>query len=60
MDQPFIYKYRPTQLNEFEIDTKTIDLLSIFISINNLNILLVGDSGCGKTALINLILPNRG
>ena len=56
MDQPFIYKYRPTQLNEFEIDTKTIDLLSIFISINNLNILLVGDSGCGKTALINCII----
>ena len=56
MDQPFIYKYRPQRLDEFEIDTKTTDLLNIFITINNLNLLLVGDSGCGKTSLINCII----
>lgn len=56
MDQPFIYKYRPQHLNEFEIDTKIIELLDIFININNLNLLLIGDSGCGKTALINCII----
>ena len=56
MEQPFIYKYRPQLLNEFEIDTKIIELLDIFISINNLNLLLVGDSGCGKTSLINCII----
>ena len=56
MDQPFIYKYRPQQLDEFEIDAKTIDLLKVFININNLNLLLVGDSGCGKTSLINCII----
>ena len=56
MEQPFIYKYKPENLKDFEIDTKVIDLLNAFINIDNLNILLVGDSGCGKTSLINCII----
>ena len=56
MEQPFIYKYKPVNLKEFEIDTKLIDLLNTFINMDNLNILLVGDSGSGKTSLINCII----
>ena len=56
MKQPFIFKYRPEFLNDFEIDIKLINLLHTFISIDSLNILLVGDSGSGKTSLINCII----
>lgn len=58
MEQPFIYKYRPRNLNDFEMDKKIIELLELFISINNLNLLLVGDSGSGKTSLINCIIKD--
>jgi len=56
MDQPFIYKYRPQTLKDFEIDPKIIELLETLIQIDTLNLLLVGDSGCGKTSLINCII----
>jgi len=56
MDQPFIYKYNPQILKDFEIDSKIIDLLKTLIQIDTLNILLVGDAGCGKTSLINCII----
>jgi replication factor C small subunit len=56
MDQPFIYKYRPQTLKDFEIDPKIIELLNTLIQIDTLNVLLVGDSGCGKTSLINCII----
>ena len=38
MEQPFIYKYKPENLKDFEIDTKVIDLLNAFINMDNLNI----------------------
>ena len=58
MEQPLIYKYRPKQLKNFQIDIQTIELIEAFIKINKLNLLLVGDSGCGKTTLINCIINN--
>ena len=56
MDQPFIYKYKPEQLKDFEMDKQLINLLYTFINIDTLNILLVGDYGSGKTSLINCII----
>jgi len=56
MDQPYIYKYRPKKLDDFEMDTKIIELLKIFIKIDNLNLLFVGNTGSGKTSLIKCLI----
>ena len=44
------------KLKDFEIDVNIINILNTLISMNNLNILFVGDSGCGKTALIYALI----
>ena len=38
---------------------KMIELLETLINTDLLNILLVGDSGCGKSSLINCIIKLR-
>ena len=52
MNLPFLKKYQPKRYNEFVIDKEYIQLLKTLIDMNNLNILLIGDSGTGKTSLI--------
>ena len=56
MEQPFIYKYRPKTLEEFEINPQLIELLNTLIQSDLLNILLIGNQGSGKTTLINCII----
>ena len=56
MNVPFMYKYKPCLFKDFEIDNDIIDILNTMISMNNLNILFIGDSGSGKTSLINAII----
>lgn len=56
MEQPFIYKYRPKTLEDFEINPKLIELVNQLIASDILNILLIGNQGCGKTTLINCII----
>ena len=55
-DIPFIYKYKPKQLKNFEINIELKTLLESLIINNNLNILFIGNSGSGKTALIDAII----
>ena len=52
MNTPFLKKYQPTFFKDFTIDDAYIELLNTLINMNNLNILLVGNSGCGKTSLL--------
>ena len=56
MNSPFIYKYQPIKLKDFEMEHELMDLLNTFIEMNSLNILLVGNSGSGKTSLISAII----
>lgn len=56
MELPFIYKYQPLYLQDFELDDKILQLIQILLEMDNLNILFVGDSGSGKSSLINAIL----
>jgi DNA polymerase III delta prime subunit len=54
---PFINKYQPQLFEQFEqLEQKVIKLLQTLISMNNLNILLIGDPGSGKTSLIYSII----
>ena len=52
MNTPFLKKYQPRFYNDFTIDKEYIELLTTLSTMNNLNILLVGNSGSGKTSLL--------
>jgi len=52
MNIQFLKKYQPSFFNEFIIDKEYIQLLKTLINMNNLNILLIGNSGSGKTSLL--------
>ena len=41
MEQPFIYKYRPELLDDYEMDPQMINLFKTFIAIDNLNRLVI-------------------
>ena len=56
MEQPLLYKYEPQCLSEFAHDKQTLAFIKAMIDINNLNMLLFGASGSGKTALLNAIV----
>jgi DNA polymerase III delta prime subunit len=56
MEKPFLYKYQPTLLNEYELKDNIKSLLQSLLDIDNLNILFVGDSGSGKSSLINTLI----
>ena len=56
MELPFIYKYQPLFLKDFEIDEELLVLIRTLISMDSLNMLFVGNTGCGKTSLINAIV----
>ena len=52
MELPFIARFQPLYFKDFEIDDGIIVLLNTLLKMDNLNILCIGDSGCGKTSLI--------
>lgn len=56
MEIPFIQKYQPIKLKDFEIEENLLDLINTFINIDNLNILIVADSGSGKSSMIFTII----
>ena len=56
MEIPFIYKYQPLFLDDFNNESIFLLFLKTLIKMDSLNILFIGDSGCGKTTLINSIV----
>jgi len=56
MEKPFLYKYQPLWLNEFDLEEDLNILLKTLLDMNVLNILFIGESGSGKTSLINAII----
>tara|TARA_Y100000591_G_C21837393_1_gene703396 strand:+ start:1555 stop:2505 length:951 start_codon:yes stop_codon:yes gene_type:complete len=56
MDDPFIYRYQPLFLKDFEMEEDLYLLIKTLIKMDSLNILFTGSSGSGKTSLIQAIL----
>lgn len=54
--QLFIHKFQPLYFNDFEIDEEIISVLNVFIKMNKLNILFIGDVASGKTSLLNALI----
>lgn len=54
--ETFAVKYIPKFLNQFHISKELYDTIKSFIHIEKLNIILVGNSGSGKTSLIHAII----
>ena len=52
MNVPFLKKYQQKKYKYFIIDKEYIELLTTLKNMDNLNVLLVGNPGCGKTSLL--------
>jgi len=52
----FISKYKPYFINDFCIDSKLLSTLKTLLDINNLNVLLIGNSSSGKTTMLYALI----
>jgi DNA polymerase III delta prime subunit len=52
----FLNKYKPLYFDDFQNNTDLNYLLKSLIEIDNLNILFIGNIGCGKTTYINTLI----
>lgn len=58
MKELLINKYKPTKIQECYFDTTNMTILENFIANKNFNFIVQGESGCGKSSLINIIINN--
>ena len=56
MEKSFIQKYKPKTLIDFNLAENLFQLLNTFILIDSINILIVANSGIGKTCIIESII----
>ena len=56
MNTSFLNKYKPKQLSEFLLNREIIKFIETLMKSNNLNIILHGSLGVGKTTLIKKLL----
>lgn len=56
MNKTFLSKYKPSNLNEFIMDPTLLSILTKLIELDNLNLLLIGDSGTGKSTLTKILI----
>ena len=52
----FIHKFQPIYLDNFEIKDDLITILKLLVSIDSINLLLVGGIASGKSSLLNAII----
>jgi DNA polymerase III delta prime subunit len=55
-DRLFIDKFQPIYFKDLEIEPDYIKVFDTLISIDNLNVLLIGDMASGKTSLLNAVV----
>ena len=52
----FVYKYQPLYFNDYGDDNQIVKILKSLLTIDSLNILLIGDIASGKTSLLNTLI----
>jgi DNA polymerase III delta prime subunit len=52
----FIHKYQPLCFNDFGENNEVIKMLKTLVSIDDMNILLIGNIASGKTSLLNTLI----
>lgn len=52
----FSQKYQPIYLKDFQLDHEMKSLISVFLKMDQLNVLFIGNEGSGKTCLLNAII----
>ncbi len=55
-DKLFINKYQPIYFRDFGENNEIIKMLNTLITIDDLNILLIGDIASGKTSILNALI----
>jgi DNA polymerase III delta prime subunit len=55
-DKLFINKYQPLYFSDFDIDNEVINILKSLTVIDNINVLLIGDTASGKTSMLNSLI----
>lgn len=56
METPYIIKFQPKDLKYFQASNDLKDFINTSIKTHDLNLLLIGDPGTGKTTLLNIIM----
>jgi len=56
IDKLFINKYQPLYFKDFGPQNEITDILKSLITIDDVNILLIGDMATGKTSLLNALI----
>ena len=56
MNEPYITKYQPKDLIDFQTSDDLKNFIDASIKNHDLNLLLIGDPGTGKTSLLNIII----
>ncbi len=52
----FLHKYQPKYFKEFETNSELFEVIQNLMVTDTLNIMLIGNMGCGKTTIINAII----
>ena len=55
-DKLFVNKYQPLYFNDYGKDHEIIKILKALVTMESLNILLIGDIASGKTSLLNTLI----
>jgi len=52
----FLHKYQPKYFKDFETNSELFEVIQNLMVTDTLNIMLLGNMGCGKTTIINAII----
>ena len=58
MNNLLIYKYKPQTIDDLLLSNNNKYLLNKYLENSYFNLILEGESGCGKSSLINIIIKH--